>query len=280
MNGFCGAFVACGSGAPSGVPSNAGSDGAGPAEVMGAADAEVAWKRQPDEHGRAPRAPIRIPARSRSGRSPPAPPGLRPARRRRPRAASRRRLEAGLGNEHVARPGRQEVGNVEASHPPLHAWDPLLEQHTLDQLGLGQVAGAGHADLAATGVLRLDLPRPLVGLAIGCSSPRPRRRAASRTRRRSARRACTCVRSAGSRAGGRRSSGLRSDIELDLLHASVPDREAAHRGLAGSASEQIRYSGSGQLSARLTSVCEGSAASSCASGRSPRAPRRAPRSRS
>ena len=146
------------------LPLNAGSDGAGPTEGIGAADAEVAWKRSQTSTAGAATA-IRIPASRRSGRSPPFDRGrLRLAGRRRRRAARVAASSAGLGDEDVARPGRQEVGNVEASGPALHARDPLLEQDALDQLGLGEVAGAGDADLPAAGVLRLDLSRPLVRL--------------------------------------------------------------------------------------------------------------------
>ena len=107
---------------------------------------------------------IRIPARRRSGRSPPVlgdglaarSGGRRPAGRARPRRRPRGR------GRRAAR--RQEVGNVEAAHAALHARDPLLEQDALDQLGLGEVVGAGDADLVAARVLRLDLAGALVGL--------------------------------------------------------------------------------------------------------------------
>jgi acyl-homoserine lactone acylase PvdQ len=67
-------------------------------------------------------------------------------------------------DEHVARPGGQHVGDVEAAGAAQHRRDALLEQQALDELGLGLVARAGDLDELALGELRLDLARALVGL--------------------------------------------------------------------------------------------------------------------
>ena len=48
-------------------------------------------------------------------------------------------LEAGLGHEDVARPGSQEVGDVEATAAALEARDALLQEDPLDQLSLREV---------------------------------------------------------------------------------------------------------------------------------------------
>jgi hypothetical protein len=66
-------------------------------------------------------------------------------------------LEPGLRHHHVARAGGQHVGHVEATRALQHRGDALLEQQSLDELGLGLVASAHHAGQRALGVLRLDL---------------------------------------------------------------------------------------------------------------------------
>src|SRR3954451_3615147 len=78
-----------------------------------------------------------------------------------------RRLEPGLGNQDVPRPRREEVRDIEAATAALEAGNPLLEEDSLDHLGLGEVRRARHPDLAASRVLRLDLARPLVRLGDG-----------------------------------------------------------------------------------------------------------------
>ena len=79
-------------------------------------------------------------------------------------SSSRAGSYAGLGDEHVARAGGEEVRDVEAARAAQDARDPLLEQHPLDQLRLGLVAAAGDPDQLAVGVLGLDLARALVGV--------------------------------------------------------------------------------------------------------------------
>ena len=58
----------------------------------------------------------------------------------RPAAAPRARLQAGARHEHVARPGGEHVGHVEAARAAQHRRHALLEQQALDELGLGLVA--------------------------------------------------------------------------------------------------------------------------------------------
>ena len=70
-----------------------------------------------------------------------------------------------LGDEHVTRPGGEEVRDVEAGAAPEHAGHALLEQQPLDELGLGLVARPRHSHQRALGELRLDLAGALVALA-------------------------------------------------------------------------------------------------------------------
>src|SRR4051812_501958 len=62
-----------------------------------------------------------------------------------------------LGNEHVARAGREEVRHVEAGCAAQDARHAPLEQERLDELGLGLVAAAGHPDELALRERRVDL---------------------------------------------------------------------------------------------------------------------------
>ena len=62
-------------------------------------------------------------------------------------------LDAGLGDEDVARAAGEEVGNIEAAAAALDARDPLLEQDPLDQLRLGEVLGERGLDQLAAEVL-------------------------------------------------------------------------------------------------------------------------------
>ena len=94
-------------------------------------------------------------------RSRPARPGLG---RRSHASASRAACGAGLGHEHVARAGGEEVRHVEARGAAQHAGDPLLEQQPLDELRLGLVLGAGDLHELPLGVLRLDLARLALAL--------------------------------------------------------------------------------------------------------------------
>ena len=82
-----------------------------------------------------------------------------------------RRRGSGGGNQHVARAGGEVVGYVEPGRAPQHARHALLEEQTLDELGLGLVAPAGHAHEIALRVLPLDLARALVGRRDGRLDP-------------------------------------------------------------------------------------------------------------
>ena len=73
-----------------------------------------------------------------------------------------RRLLARGRDENVARPGGEEVRHVEparAAHQRRHA---LLEQHSLQHLALGLVAGRGHPHERTARVLRADLAGALL----------------------------------------------------------------------------------------------------------------------
>ena len=125
---------------------------------------------------------IRPQATARSGRRP----GYHGGQAQRVRAtpAIRRRLAARAGHvgleQHLARglragaraPSRRAARRrgSRARRSPRCGADArhaLLEQHPLDQLGLGLVAPAGHAHQLALGVARVDLARALVRVAVG-----------------------------------------------------------------------------------------------------------------
>ena len=110
---------------------------------------------------------------------------------------------AGRRDHHVARPGRQVVGDVEAARAAQQRRHALLQQQPLDELRLGLVAPAGHAHEVALGELRLDLARALVAVGdrrLDARAPR-RTPAACRSAGRSARRAGAWRRSDGQTSG-------------------------------------------------------------------------------
>jgi hypothetical protein len=82
---------------------------------------------------------------------------------------------AGLRDHHVARARGEHVGHVEAARAAQHRRHPLLEQQSLDELGLGLMARAGDAHQRPLGVLRLDLARARVALGHRLVGARPRR---------------------------------------------------------------------------------------------------------
>ena len=99
-------------------------------------------------------------------------------------------------------PGGEHVGDVEAARAPQRRRHALLQQHALDELGLGLVGGADDAHERALGVLRLDLARALRGQRAS-SRPSPESREDERhrgSRGRSARRPDAARRSSGRRA--------------------------------------------------------------------------------
>ena len=75
------------------------------------------------------------------------------------------RLGSRLRDEDVAAAGDQEVRNIGARRPALHAGDSLLDQQPLDHLRLGAVLRAGDLHELAFAVLRLDLARLPLTLA-------------------------------------------------------------------------------------------------------------------
>ena len=108
---------------------------------------------------------------------------------------------------------------------------PSSSSRSLDELGLGLVAGAGDAHELALGELRLDLARPLVRSRDGAST-RLRRPSVDQRHAavagRSARRAG--MRGAAARADERPVGAHRlDDLEVALLgHAAVGDLAGAH----------------------------------------------------
>ena len=65
-------------------------------------------------------------------------------------------------DEHVARPGGEHVGHVEAAGAAQRRWDALLQQHALHELGLRLVHGARDAHELALGIARVDLARAVM----------------------------------------------------------------------------------------------------------------------
>ena len=85
------------------------------------------------------------------------------ARRRsaRPGAAPRGRCSPRTAGTSTSRgPAARKSGTSKPALRRSRLGHALLQQHALDELGLGLVAGAGHLDQAALGELGLDLPRP------------------------------------------------------------------------------------------------------------------------
>src|SRR3954454_23711861 len=70
----------------------------------------------------------------------------------------------GARDEDAGGAGAWHVGDVEPARALEHRRPALLEEHALDELGLGLVAAARHAHELALAVLRLDLARAGVGL--------------------------------------------------------------------------------------------------------------------
>src|SRR5204862_7155999 len=140
----------------------------------------------------------------------------------------------------------------------LHARHALLEQHALDELGLGLVVRARHPHEVALGVLGLDLARLLPHLGhrlvdagdAGVDERHLAARAEALVEREGARAARADQRLRGGDRAAHRTSSAASDTPPSTI------RYARTSGWSP-ATPTITYSGSGQLRARLMSVCEG-----------------------
>ena len=108
---------------------------------------------QPDHRGK--HAAAAEPRRSAGGRAPGP-----------PRSSTSRAVSAPDSGTSTSRgPAARKSGTSKPGRPAQDARHALLEQESLDQLGLGLVAPAGHAHELALGVARVDLARAPVRLA-------------------------------------------------------------------------------------------------------------------
>ena len=100
------------------LPVNAGSDGGGATEGMGEAEAEVAWYSSQTSTA-APASAIRIPASSRSGRSPPCPTGASGSAARTSASRSRAASRPACGTSMSRGPAARKSGT---SKPRIRRW--------------------------------------------------------------------------------------------------------------------------------------------------------------
>ena len=173
-----------------------------------------------------------------------------------------RDLDARLGHQHVARPGGEEVGDVEAGRAAQRARHALLEQQHLDELGLRLLARRSRPGAASPrAYCGLDLARPLAAARCAGSSTstlpgvgeRHAALGAEALVERVARRAAGQA-SGSDGFGGHYVRRLSSGRVLDLL---VGDPERLHaRAARDPRARRSRTARPGQK-ARLTSVCDG-----------------------